>query len=511
MAARTMSCSSSGSSGSMASGAMVIDLTTRSPETLTVTIPPPAEASTSSCLSCSCAASMSACIFWTCLSICCMFGGCGIRAALRLVGLRIVGDDLLGVELRLEACHELVLGGRLGLGSLLELAQLEDHAQRAAGQAAQRVVDRGAVLAAVGHLAVEGVVLGEGDDDLAAAHLDRVRLGEAGGEQAVVGAHGVEDGGPQRADGVEVGLVGASGRVGVAVAARRPAAPARALAPWMAAREGWVPARAVSAARGGVGRAAAAARAAGAGAPAPASAASRRSTRAISARAAGSTSGAAALTSAASRRVRASAPSLTVRRASASRSSRRTRLEPGTREACSARRSSRSGVRRSSGGHLAQRLHDEQVARVGLEVLEELGDVAAGVGQARGGQPRGAGVAGGHGVEGLEEQVRVGDAEHGEDVLGGDVGARVGHELLERAERVAEGAGGVAREQGDGVGRDLDRLGGGHARDDDRRSARPSGARSRSGGSGRRPSAAPSGPRSWRGRRSCPAAAPRAS
>ena len=57
-----------------------IDLTTRSPETLTVTIPPPAEASTSSCLSCSWAASMSCCIFWTCLSICCMFGGCGIRA-----------------------------------------------------------------------------------------------------------------------------------------------------------------------------------------------------------------------------------------------------------------------------------------------------------------------------------------------------------------------------------------------------------------------------------------------
>ena len=119
------------------------------------------------------------------------------------------------------------------------------------------------------------------------------------------------------------------------------------------------------------------------------------------------------------------------------------------------------------GGHLAQRLHDEQVARVGLEVLEELGDVAAGVGQARGGEPGGAGVAGGHGVEGLEEQVRVGDAEHGEDVLGGDVGARVGHELLERAQRVAERAGRVAGEQGDGVGRDLDRLGGGHARDDD--------------------------------------------
>ena len=108
---------------------------------------------------------------------------------------------------------------------------------------------------------------------------------------------------------------------------------------------------------------------------------------------------------------------------------------------------------------LPQRLHDEQVARVGLEVLEELGDVAARVGQARGGEPRGAGIAGGDGVEGLEEQVDVGDAEHGEDVVGRDVGARVGDELLERAERVAERAGRVAGEQRDGVGRDLDRLG----------------------------------------------------
>ena len=97
----------------------------------------------------------------------------------------------------------------------LQLAQLEDHAQRTAGQAAQRVVDRGAVLAAVGHLAVEGVVLGEGDDDLVAAELDGVGLGEAGGEQPVVGADGVEDGGPQAAHGVEVGL----GRRAVAVGA----------------------------------------------------------------------------------------------------------------------------------------------------------------------------------------------------------------------------------------------------------------------------------------------------
>ena len=208
-------------------------------------------------------------------------------------------------------------------------------------------------------------------------------------------------------------------------------------------------------------------RAGGAAAPAPASAASRRSTRAISARAPGSTSGAAALTSAASRRVRASAPSLTVRRASARRSSRRTRLDPGTREACSARRSSRSGVRRSSAGtspSVCTTSRSRAWASRSLRNWAMSRPVSAR--RARG-EPGGARVAGGHGVEGLEEQVGVGDAEHGEDVLGGDVGARVGHELLERAQRVAERAGRVAREQGDGVGRDLDRLRGGHARDDD--------------------------------------------
>ena len=44
-----------------------------------MTIPPPAEASTSSCLSASCASIMSCCIFWTWRIICCMFGGWGIR------------------------------------------------------------------------------------------------------------------------------------------------------------------------------------------------------------------------------------------------------------------------------------------------------------------------------------------------------------------------------------------------------------------------------------------------
>ena len=73
-AASTMSCSSSTSSGSTACGSIVIELMTRSPVTWTLTIPPPAEASTTSSLSDSWAASMSSCIFWACLSSCCILG-----------------------------------------------------------------------------------------------------------------------------------------------------------------------------------------------------------------------------------------------------------------------------------------------------------------------------------------------------------------------------------------------------------------------------------------------------
>ncbi len=57
-----------------ASGLITISFTSRSPETLTVTMPPPAEASTTSSFSCSWAFIISACICWTCLSILFMLG-----------------------------------------------------------------------------------------------------------------------------------------------------------------------------------------------------------------------------------------------------------------------------------------------------------------------------------------------------------------------------------------------------------------------------------------------------
>ena len=107
-----------------------------------------------------------------------------------------------------------------------------------------------------------------------------------------------------------------------------------------------------------------------------------------------------------------------------------------------------------------------------LEVTYEAERVAPGLRQPRGGEQRGARVAGCDRVERVEEQVGVRDAEHGKHVLGRDpdggrapvgVHARVRDELLERSERVAEGPGGVAREQHDRVRRDRDLLGLGDA------------------------------------------------
>src|SRR5690242_20472113 len=109
-AASTMSWSSSTSSGSTASGSIVIDLTTRSPVTWTLTIPPPAEASTTSSLSDSWAAIMSSCIFWACLSSCCMLG-----AEASVLALLVVVEYFLGVELLHQSFHELLMGQTAGL------------------------------------------------------------------------------------------------------------------------------------------------------------------------------------------------------------------------------------------------------------------------------------------------------------------------------------------------------------------------------------------------------------
>ena len=184
-----------------------------------------------------------------------------------------------------------------------------------------------------------------------------------------------------------------------------------------------------------------------AGAGAPASRASSRSIRASSAFVDGSCAGSAAFTSASSSWVRASAPSFSARSAAAISSSSRTTSPGATVFACAASRSSCSGVTRSSAGTSPSACTTISAARVGLEVAEEAAEVAAGVGQPRGGEQRRARVAGGDGVDRAEQQVGVGGAEHGQHVLERDAAAGVGDELLERAERVAERAGGRARDQ----------------------------------------------------------------
>src|SRR4051812_6664900 len=197
-----MSWSSSGSSGSMASAAIVIDLTSRSPETTTLTIPPPAEASTVSFLSCSCAATMSCCIFWTCWSILFMFGGWGIGAL--LVG------DLLGIEFCREARQELVLArsrGAVGGRVVRQLPHAEHGPRREPGDRADGVDERLAVRRRVGILALEALGRAERDGERLPLEYDGNGVRQARAEQAVGLADRVEHGGPQLAHGVEAGRV----------------------------------------------------------------------------------------------------------------------------------------------------------------------------------------------------------------------------------------------------------------------------------------------------------------
>ena len=162
-------------------------------------------------------------------------------------------------------------------------------------------------------------------------------------------------------------------------------------------------------------------------------------------------------------------------------------------------------------GNGAERAHDEQLTSVRLDVAHPGDEIATGGGERRGDPQRDPGVVRRDGVERAEQQVVVDRAEHRLHVADRDGRPRVGDELLERAERVAEGPGGVPREQRQRVGRDLDALLRPRRAAAPTRAAPRSAGRSRSGGSGRRRSAAPSAPRSWRARRSFPAAAPRAS
>ena len=109
-------------------------------------------------------------------------------------------------------------------------------------------------------------------------------------------------------------------------------------------------------------------------------------------------------------------------------------------------------------GHVAERLHHEQVAQVRGEVAHELREVAPGLGQRLHRQERRARVAVGERLARGEHQLGVRHAEDLEHVVELHLVAAVGDELLERAERVAEGAGGRAREHPDGGVGDLDPL-----------------------------------------------------
>ena len=100
-----------------------------------------------------------------------------------------------------------------------------------------------------------------------------------------------------------------------------------------------------------------------------------------------------------------------------------------------------------------------------LELADERGRVAAAVdGAATAARaPRGSPAA--IASKRAEEELGVGDPEHGKHVGEGDLVPRVGVQLLEGAQRVAEAAGGVAGDDGHRLGPDRDRLGGGDARE----------------------------------------------
>ena len=151
---------------------------------------------------------------------------------------------------------------------------------------------------------------------------------------------------------------------------------------------------------------------------------SRRSIRASSARNEPSTSGRAALTSASSRRVRASAPARTASIASPSSSSRRTTVAVCDALGLRGERRVGLGRERQLGGHLAERLHDEQLARAHLEIGGERGRIAALLDALLERPQRRRGVAGGDRVDRRFEQPRVGDAEHREHVLERDRASR---------------------------------------------------------------------------------------
>src|SRR3954453_13882489 len=115
-AASTMSSSTSGSSGSIASGLILTSVSSPAPVALPVTIPPPAEASTTSVFASSCACASCSCICAACfisLLKCIPIGG---SLTVEFVGVECVLEQrdelLLALELRLVRGARLLGRGR---------------------------------------------------------------------------------------------------------------------------------------------------------------------------------------------------------------------------------------------------------------------------------------------------------------------------------------------------------------------------------------------------------------
>ena len=169
------------------------------------------------------------------------------------------------------------------------------------------------------------------------------------------------------------------------------------------------------------------------------------------------------------------------------------------------------GRERQLCGYFIEALHHQQLPCTHLQVRGERARVAPLLdvgGECRQGSPD---VARRDRIDRLFEETRIGDAKHREHILEHDLRARVGDELLERPQRVAEAARRRARQRGDRRRGDLDRLGLRRAPHDardllDRRAVEVEAV---AAVHDRR--AGPSAPRSSPARTRCSAAAPRAS
>src|SRR2546423_6203382 len=142
-----MSASMSGSSGSIALGSILISVISSPPVALTVTMPPPAEASTVSWASSSWAFDICSCICCTCWSI--------FFTSIPFIGLLL---QLAGVECFLHQLDDLVFPGGAFLDSLAVapvLAHCEGEREPAAGDLVERIGQKRCVLGLLGQLPVK--------------------------------------------------------------------------------------------------------------------------------------------------------------------------------------------------------------------------------------------------------------------------------------------------------------------------------------------------------------------